>query len=156
MFRSFIYDEIGKFTHHYEEEINEFSVAYFNHRLCKEQVAKLNFYLCGYNRKNQKYLIKAIPCYLNNNKPTYDYGTNVDHYYDTFDEMVDKFAKLIQRHIDYKISTELYDNGYVYVHKDDHYYYYGKINEEYLIFTNNDKFEKDMIYKRMLKRYIKL
>ena len=159
MFRSFMHDKIGEFEYHYEEERGTCYVAYFNHRLCKEQVTKPNFYICGYNLKHLKYVIKAIPCYLhkigaNELKPTYDYGTDVDNYYETFDEMINEFAKLIQRQIDYKISI-YWEDGYTYVHMDDHHTYYGKINEEYLIFTNNDKFEKDIIYRQILKRYIK-
>ena len=163
MYRTFVDNTIKEFQYNYEEERNRFIVAYFNK---SESFGKYedydppNFFLAGYNNNKNKYIIRQIPCYFHKNiigerEPTYDYGTEIDNYYEEYDECIDEFVKLLKNYIDYDVHDiwddgEFNDDTYQLFRYDNPHMYYGKINEPYLLFEKVDSLGKELIIKKIL------
>jgi len=167
MYKTFVDDTIKEFKYNYEEEINSFIVAYFDIEMCEsfvrcEDYDPPNFFLAGYNNNKNKYIIKQIPCYFRKNNigervPMYNYGTEIDNYYEEYDECIDEFAKLLKHHVSYDVHDiwedgVLNDDSYYFFHYDNLHWYYGKINELYLVFEKEKvgSLEKKLIYKKIL------
>lgn len=163
MYRAFVDNTIKEFQYNYEEERNRFIVAYFNIRRCESKNDDdPNFYLVGYNNNNNKYIIRQIPCYFHKNyfqeiTPTYEYGSELEHYYEEYDECIDEFIKLLKNQIDYDIH-DLWDDGmlnddtYQLFHYNNPHLYHGKINEPYLLFGKEKvgSLGKELIIKKIL------
>jgi len=113
-----------------------------------------------------KYIIRKIPCYLYHDKyimekierqPTYEYDTQKDLFYEEFDDMIVEFTKLIKHNINYKLHNVftdgiLDDDTYIYVYFENPNLYFGRIDNEYLIFIKEDvgSLQKEIITKKIL------
>jgi hypothetical protein len=167
MYRTFVDNTIKEFQYNYEEERNRFIVAYFNITMCKsfggyEDYDPPNFFLAGYNNNKNKYIIRKIPCYFHKNiigelVPMYKYGTEIDNYYEKYDGCIDEFVKLLKNHVSYDVHDilndgVLNDDSYYSFHYDNPHWYYGKINEPYLLFEKEKigSVKKELIYKKIL------
>ena len=141
MYKKFVDDTIKEFRYDSEKEINTFIVSFFNYNRCKISNESINFYLCGYNLKLQKYIMRQIPCFLRKSiidkmEPSYYYGTEIDIYYETYEELINKFSDLLKNQIRYEVDDVWED---------------GIIDEEYLIFDEKNPTGKELIYKNILK-----
>ena len=171
MYRQFVDDTIKDFEYNYEEQRNRFIVAFFNdgdilHMNSKDDIVDYNFYICGRNLDTLEYIIRKIPCYLYHDKymmergerqPTYEYGTQKDSFYEEMDEMIDEFAKLLKNQINYKIHdiwTDgiLNDDTYMMLSFQNPHFYFGRIDNKYLIFVKEEigSLQKEYITKRIL------
>ena len=87
----------------------------------------------------------------------YNYGTEIDNYYEEYDECIDEFIKLLKNQIDYDIH-DLWDDGmlnddnYQLFHYNNPHFYHGKINEPYLLFEKEKvgSLGKELIIKKIL------
>ena len=171
MYKTFVDNTIKDFQYNYEEEKNKFIVALFKdgdslkHNSQKELI-DYNFYICGRNLATMKYIIRKIPCYLYNIygkstrkncigelEPLYDYGTHIDNYYEEFDEMIIEFANILKNQINYDIhNVWSNDDIYMMFHFDYPNFYFGKIDEPYLVFAKEDvgALQKEIITKKIL------
>lgn len=87
MYKKFVDNAIKNFS-----VINKFIAAHFNIDMC-------NFYLLGFNNKNNKYIITELHCYFSKfgeKELTYEYNTEIDNYYEEYDECINEFIKLIK------------------------------------------------------------
>lgn len=103
MYRTFVDNTIKEFQYNYEEERNRFIVAQFKKSICHtnssyDDCMIPNFYLAGYNNEHNKYIIRKIPCYFSKalcgehvgkREPNYDYGTEIDEYYEEYNGCID-------------------------------------------------------------------
>ena len=167
MYKTFVDNTIKEFQYNHEEEKNKFIVAIFKdgdslkHNSQKDLIS-YNFYICGRNLATMKYIIRKIPCYLYKScvgelEPVYDYGTHIDNYYEEFDEMVIEFANILKNKINYDIHNVWThgvsnDDIYMMFHFDYPNFYFGKIDEPYLVFAKEDVgvLQKEIIYKKIL------
>lgn len=171
MFRQFVDNTIKEFQYNYEEEKNRFIVAFFNDGdilkyNSKDDNIDYNFYICGRNLRTMKYIIRKIPCYLYHDKymmgkyekqPTYEYCSEKDLFYEEFDDMIVEFTKLIKYQINYKVHNVwtdgiLNDDTYMMFYFENPNFYFGKIDNEYLIFVKEDvgSLQKEYITKKIL------
>jgi|LakMenE01Jun11ns_1017448.scaffolds.fasta_scaffold9305490_1 hypothetical protein len=169
MYRHFVDNTIKEFQYNNEEEINRFIVAFFNDgdiMNSNDDIINYNLYICGRNLTTMKYIIRKIPCYLYYDKyimenferqPTYEYDTQKDLFYEEFDDMIVEFTKLIKHNINYKLHNVftdgiLDDDTYMMFYFENPNFYFGRIDNEYLIFIKEDvgSLQKEIITKKIL------
>ena len=81
-------------------------------------------------------------------EPTYEYGIDVNTYYETYDDLIDNFIKLVRKQVKYEIWKSGVCDDPSYIMFEYKYFKYGKINEPYLTF---DKTCKNLLYNKILK-----